>query len=341
MNRLPPALALLLGAACASGPVLDTSQDLVWSQAVEGDLDVFARVKGQQRRLTTTPGSDFAGPVSPDGRTVLVLHSNDQDEAHQESLWAVSLDGLTTTPVAGPSAKLRNPRWLPDGSVVYESDAQSFRDLYSAVPGQPPTRLTASPHGCFEPAVSAAGGVAGGPHHAVVHVCSGADPDLWTVPSTGGAHRVLLQRTGEDIAPAVALDGTVAWLASEKGRLGVWAMAADGTGVHPVWTSPDPAAQVVPEQGLHWSPDGARLALVVRDGDGVAGVRVLQMPSGKLALSITGELPDWTAGGALLFTHEDAAGLGVFRLDDPGGAVRLTAPGGWLGRGIPRGHAQR
>jgi Tol biopolymer transport system component len=321
------AAAALAGAllGCTSGPSLDRTTPLVWTAQAGGDSEVFARVDGTDHRLTKRLGSDFAGPVSPDGQRVLVIHSNDQETGHEEQLWAHPLPGQVARPLAVSTVatKVRSPTWAPDGSVVYESDAESFRDLYRATPGQPPARLTRSPHGCYEPTVAG---------EVVVHVCSGSDPDLWTVPLAGGPARPLLRREGEDLAPTVSPDGVlVAFLAGSQGRLSLWTVGLDGTGAQERWRSPLPQERIVAEQGLVWSPDGARIALVVRDGDGKPGVRVVDWRTGAEVLRVAGELPRWTAKGQLIWTHEDGAGLGVFRLDEPGGPVRLTAPGGWLG----------
>lgn len=326
MRRQATAAALVgaLG-GCSPGPSLDRTTPLVWTAEAGGDTEVFARVDGTDHRLTQRPGSDYAGPVSPDGAWVLVIHSNDQETGHEERLWAHPLPGQQARPLAvsAVASKVRNPTWAPDGSVVYESDAESFRDLYRAVPGQPPVRLTRSPHGCFEP--SARGAL-------VVHVCSGSDPDLWVVPLEGGTARPLLRRTGEDLAPTVSQDGLmVAFLAGSQGRLSLWTVGLDSTGAQERWTSPLPQERIVAEQGLAWSPDGQRIALVVRDGDGKPGVRLVDWQAGTELLRVAGELPRWSAAGQLLWTHDDGAGVGVFRLDEPGGPVRLTAAGGWLG----------
>lgn len=263
--------------------------------------------------------------MAPDQRALLVLHSNDREAGHREQLWWQPLDGGAPVALSAPAAKVRGPAWAGPAAVVYASDAQSFSDLYRAAPGQDPVRLTASPHGCFEPSVGAG---------LVVHTCSGAtDPELWVVSLAGGDHRQLLARPGEDLAPAVSPDGRqVAFLGGGDGRLALWTVGIDGTGARRRWQSPVEGERVVPSQGLAWAPGGGRLALVVRDGDGAPGIRVVDLAKDAVVLSIPGEFPAWTGDGRLTFTHEDGGGLGVFRLDDPGGAVRLTAPGGWLGR---------
>ena len=90
------------------------------------------------------------------------------DQGHLEQLVVVGSGASAGADPAAPAVlrrvgpvaeKLRHPQVGPDGhTVVFESSARSFRDLYRLDLTGPhdatPVRLTDSPHGNFEPALA-------------------------------------------------------------------------------------------------------------------------------------------------------------------------------------------
>ena len=332
MTRRLPALGAALAWACCEpeAPPPVPGPDLAWSQLVGGDLEVFARRDGVTQRLTTREGADFAGPVAPDGGGLVVIHSAQDGDVLRQQLWLHPLDGGAPVALSEVAPLVRNPRWAPSGeAVVYESSRDSFRDLYRATRDGVVTRLSRSPHGCFEPAPLGDG-------ETVIAPCSGQDVDLYRL--SGGAVPVgpLLVRQGEDGAPALSPDGaTVAFLAAEGARVALHRLRLSDLQHRRVW-APDDTRRLVPDQSLVWSPDGGRVAAVTRGEDGDAAVVVVESDTGAVVAQEAGDLPAFTDDGALMVTHEDADGQGIFRVDPATGSrARVAPPGAWLGRPLP------
>jgi Tol biopolymer transport system component len=324
-----PALAAALAGACRTpdAPPTAPGPDLAWSQLVGDDLEVFARRDGVTQRLTTREGADFAGPVAPDGASLVVIHSAQDGDVLRQQLWLHPLDGGAPVALSEVAPLVRSPRWAPSGdAVVYESSRDSFRDLYRATRDGGVTRISRSPHGCFEPAPLGDGAT-------VIAPCSGQDVDLYRL--SGGATPVgpLLTRAGEDGAPALSPDGaTVAFLAAEGPRVALHRLRLADLQHRRVWAPAD-TRRLVPDQGLVWSADGSRIAAVTRGEDGDAAVVVVEADTGAVVAQTAGDLPAFTADGALLVTHEDDDGQGIFRVDpSTGSRARVAPPGAWLGR---------
>ena len=291
------------------------------------DLEVFARQGGVIRQLTRREGADFAGPPAPQGDALVVIHSAQDGDLLRQQLWLHPLDGSGPVALSEVAPLVRNPRWAPTGdAVVYESSRDSFRDLYRATRDGAVTRLSRAPHGCFEPAPIGDG-------ESVIAPCSGNDVDLYRLSDGAVPVGPLLARAGEDGAPALSPDGaTVAFLAAEGPRVELHSLHLTTLQHRRVW-APDETHRLVPDQGLVWSPDGAHLAAVTRSEDGDAAVVVIDADTGAVVTKSAGDLPAFDAGGALLVTHEDTDGQGIFHVDLATGArTRVAPPGAWLGR---------
>lgn len=78
---------------------------------------------GAVRQLNDDPASqEYAGPVSPDGTTLLVLSNRDG----QVNLYALTLDTLSWTKLTDFSAPVAAPHWSPDGRrIVFSANTTS------------------------------------------------------------------------------------------------------------------------------------------------------------------------------------------------------------------------
>jgi len=301
---------------------------------------------GKPTQLSPLDGAQwFSGPVSPTGDRMAWLRSEDgPGDAHLEQLVVVGDDGM---PHRGPAARaVRNPAWSPDGRhIVVESSELGFRDIvvWDGAMGTP-RALTAVKAGCFEPRYSGDG-------RQVAMVCSGQDLDLRVIPAdTESPHTDpprVLERAGEDIRPSPhPREAAVAFAAALDGRLGVWTANLDGTGAGPAWAGSE-GAELVPEQGLHWSADGGQLAVVVRLQGGQPQVRLLSWHGGELrgpateallpgvVAGLGQESPTWLSDGTLLLTVDQGGNADVWRVDPKTGAYEVWADGvgtDWLPR---------
>lgn len=109
----------------ADGSTLFTSGDTLWDiPSVHQTRDIYAvaRDGGTPRRLTTNPGSEYAPAVSPDGRWLAFLHTQETGAELDVMVVAISPDGsfqgaprnLTDKWSLNPGA----PEWTPDGRSI-------------------------------------------------------------------------------------------------------------------------------------------------------------------------------------------------------------------------------
>lgn len=325
---------------------------LVWATDADGPLSVWAKAAPNADAERISPEDDaswFPGPVGAQSQMVLTRAEDGPGEHHVEQLWVRTYDGILT-PASPVARAVRNPRWAADGSLVFGSSENSFRDIYRSVPGGGVVRLTNHPPGCFEPDVWVEN---------VVMACSGADVDLRWVPlssesgAVDAAPAVWMVRKGEDMRPTVHPNGgSLAFVAGQDSRLALWMARADARGAGPVWF-PEPDEEIVPEQGLAWSPDGRLLALVVRRQGGQPEVRVLAVvdADGQFATTalprapwmVRSETPVWAPDGTLFVTHDEGRNADVVRVDVQTGQVETWASTDaleWLPRVWPRAVSQ-
>ncbi|HUF60034.1 MAG TPA: hypothetical protein VMR89_11245 [Actinomycetota bacterium] len=190
-----------------------------------------------------------------------------------------------------------NPRWLPDGQIVFQGRdrlSELVGDLYLLDPptgvSTKLTDLTApnSPHWFMSASVRPDGQVIlfnlpRGPY---------ADQtwDLWTIPASGGEPTLLRREAAHgSYSPT---DSTIAYLQRPGfdlesydeshgfGAGAIWLADADGS---------DPRMLVGGElYWPRWSPDGTRIAYV-----DAGGVYVVDVATGDTSRVIDGEAPDW------------------------------------------------
>ena len=329
-------------------PLPPLAGQLVWATDAHGALSVWAKSAPDAVPVRLSPddgASWFPGPVGAQSQMALTRAEDGPGEHHWEQLWVRSADGILT-PASPPARAVRHPRWVADGSLVFGSSENSFRDIYRSVPGGGVLRLTNHPPGCFEPDIWGEN---------VVMACSGADVDLRWVALASDVGKevqepaVWVQRIGEDMCPTVHPSGTsLAFVAGQDARLSLWMARLDAKGAGPVW-SPAPDEDIVPEQGLAWSPDGRALALVVRRQGGQPEVRVLTVvdANGQFATTalprapwmVGSETPVWAPDGTLFVTHDEGRNADIVRVDVQTGQVEVWASSEaleWLPRVWPR-----
>ena len=306
----------------------------------DGQAEVYAvpPAGGKARRLTEAPSQDYPAAPLPDGSAVLAVSVTGQEQAQQERLVLLPLDGGAARTLGPVSARVRSPAWAPDGSwLVFESDSASFRDLYRInADGSGLVRLTDDPQGNFEPAVS--------PDGRWIAFASSRDGDaeIYVMRADGGEPRRLTAFHRDDWAPAWSPDGaTLAFLSSREGADRVFLVDADGTDVRRLDVAA--ADTSLAEADPAWSPDGRRIALVVRDRAGGARLAVAEVGSGAWSY-VTGEderasQPAWSPDGRHLAYVAERGGdadLRIVRADGTASAPLVRSPGpDWLPRWIP------
>lgn len=292
--------------------------------------------RGQPSRLEHLRA--FPGPADPLGAAwLVVVHEEDPvSHASSEYLKTGPLDPASLAWGFGASHKatlVRNPVWSPDGTfLVFESSANSFRDLYRFERTGGLTRLTDAPHGSFEPAIS--------PNGLTLAFGSSRDgnAEIYTQPLAGGPARRLTENIADDRAPSWRPDGArLGWLATRDGHAQLWTMAPDGTDAAPLREGAT--------EDLHfaWSPDGRFLAIATKTAtndvdllvyDAVRGLQI-----GAFEEPGVEEQPAWSADSRWLAFAATRGGNTDLYLAHPDGTDlrRLTTDPGpdWLPRWVP------
>ncbi|MFL5541679.1 MAG: TolB family protein, partial [Longimicrobiaceae bacterium] len=225
---------------------------------------------------------------------------------------------------------------------VFESDRESFRDLYRIdADGSGLRRLTENREGNFDPAVSPDG-------RWIAFVSSrDGDAEIYVMRADGGGERRLTAFHRDDWGPRWSPDGrTLAFLSNREGADRVFLVSPDGTGLRKLSAGTDSAgtdsaAAPWQEADPAWSPDGTHIALTRHLRPGESHVRIVDVRTGG-AREVRGaeaaSQPAWSPDGRhLAFTAGSAgdAELWIARADGSH-ATRITHSNGadWLPRWV-------
>lgn len=317
-------------------------------------ISLVAASGGELRSLALAGQSSFPAAVSPDGRTLLLLSSEPLAQGKTSDRFAlIELDGSGEVmgeprPIGPEGAALRNPAWSPDGSwLVFESDAQSFRDLYRFdLAAGTALRLTHDVEGNFEPAVSPDG-------QSIAFVSSrDGNAELYSMTADGGAPRRLTDSRGDDSQPVWSPDGRmIAFTSGRDPARGhdAFMLELESGSVTPIvrdGSRTEPALV----RDLAFSPSGARLAFTeLVSARGTAAIVVVELGTGEvLARSDAAgagdpnpgvdEQPSWSPDGEwLVFARSHAGRSDIARMRADGSEVALLTAGDgvhWLPRWI-------
>ncbi|WP_044890313.1 TolB family protein [Myxococcus hansupus] len=299
-----------------------------------GQKDVWkVSPEGVETRLTDAEEDEFPGPLSPDGKSLVVITATEVEGLHRSQIRVMPLDGKgPAVPLHAPRARARNVSWAPDGTwLVAESDAEGFSDVVKLVPreGVPEVRLTQVPQGCFEPQISPDG-------KEVAYVCSReGDPEIYVAKADGSGEERLTHFHMEDRQPKWSPDGVWLVLVSDRERKDrLFFLRRDGSEMRPV-SGEHYAGE---EREAAWSPDGKRLAYVTRTPEGLARIWVVPLAGGAPVALTDGkhrdDMPAWSPDGkylAYVSEREGNADVYLMRADGTG-QTRLTSAKGadWL-----------
>ncbi|HEV8303432.1 MAG TPA: hypothetical protein VGQ25_00610 [Gemmatimonadales bacterium] len=212
-----------LGPACPPRP--DYSLGYVWALY---DYDLYVADSGGRgtRRLTTNPGYDAEGTLSPDGSTIVFTSLRDGDL----DIYTMRIDGTNLRRLTHTLGYDGGPFFSPDGKqIVYRAwhpeTAQDSADFVSLLRQNlvRPTRM-----------------------------------EIWIMDADGGHQRQVTSLGGASFAPYVHPDGRRIIFASNyrnprSRNFDLYLVNLDGTGLAQVTTSPEFDAFPM------FSPDGRRL----------------------------------------------------------------------------------
>jgi dipeptidyl aminopeptidase/acylaminoacyl peptidase len=256
----------------------------------DGNKEVYVvRPSGEgERRLTRTLLDSYITTIAPDGSGVLGIEVEEAGGNRYEQLVFHPVPRGTARPVGGRHPYSRSAAWSADGEwIVFESAQASFRDLYRIrLDGTGEQRLTDNREGNFEPVIS--------PDGAWVAFGSSRDQnaEIYRMRLDGSEEtRLTTVPRHDDFFPQWSPDGThLAFASTRDGDERIFVMRADGGGQRRL-TRPDTISDIA-EQQPGWSPDGRRIAYIVRQRGRGSRVRITEVASGA-----TREVPGGSEGG--------------------------------------------
>ena len=288
-RRDTPRSVAAVSAAQSLAPDVGEPQGLLtFISERSGSRDVYViRADGRDERpLATGPAAEYNGPSTPDGTHVLVTSAEGEQQwfslvplpgpADRPDARADAVPGAQPAPAATPAAipigprrgSLLGPRFSADGSRIYfESESTGYRDLFSLNRSDGKiTQLTSNPEGNYAPALSPSG--------TEIAFVSSRDrvAELYLMPAAGGPARRLTTTARDEWQPEWAPQG--GWLVFGSDRDGAdrlyllptadaeHAKSPSGDDAHRVSTRGGEVDTV--EQQARFSPDGRRLAYIVR-----------------------------------------------------------------------------
>ena len=240
--------------------------EIVFSIPLETGIDALMAVLPDGtglRRLTPEGRANYRSPdVSPDGRTIVVVHEVRRFEPPSPSVLAtIPIEGGSPTWLTDPGFFV-DPTWSPDGNRIAFAGSPGgpygiyILDLATAesrlVPGTDEINVghpTWSPDG----------------EHIAFAAWDAAEPERWDIYSVrlDGSELTNLTNTREESETMPAWSWTndrIAFVAGGPAEGGLASIAADGTDRQRLWDGENAPHDPV------WSPDGERLAFWVDTG---------------------------------------------------------------------------
>lgn len=321
---------------------------IVFVSEVSGTPAIHRMRSSAAEREPLTHGELSHFPVAPlPGGDLLAIRVEElAADVHREELLRIRPDGALLR-LAEASGRARSPSVAPDGGwMVYESDLESFRDLYRLdFEGGASERLTDNAEGNFEPAISPDG------LRIVFASSRDGNAEIYLMSADGSKQRRLTVDERSDTSPSWSPDGS--WLAFISARDGsqrihlLETKDLDSPGaLQPRRLTGD--RDLLAEAEVAWAPQSDRVALL-GVGDLTTSLWVADIPSGNLRrLTDDGALdqgPCWSPNGEhVAFASNRDGELDIYRVSADGGApTRLTQSKGadWLPRWIPESRSPK
>jgi len=226
----------------------------------------------------------------PDGR-LIAIRSRGDGSPDSEQLVLVAADG-TQTPLGPAAPQVRDPV-AADPSIIAAIQIAGRSELHRIdVATGTATPLTDNKEGNFHPVRLGA--------DAIAFVSSrDGDSELYRMPLAGGSAQRLTAFHKDDWEPVPSPDAqTLAFITDREGPPRVCLIAADGTKFRRLTARTDSELE---EGSPRWSPDGTRIAYVIR-GQGRTQVVVRTVTSGDEAIltpaNASDSEPVWSPDGA-------------------------------------------
>jgi TolB protein len=292
---------------------LPSGAEIAFTSWRDQTVDIFRITASGIENLTNSPYYESFPVWSPDGSQIAFL----SDQEGMQHLYLMKADGSRQRVLAKEILALdQTPVWAPDGQMIAfacVAEQRSTLCLVSPVgewiqimPGEWPSldNMQWSP---TDPVL-------------LFDAISGSGRDIFAYTTYTNQVRNLTNRPGLDYSPAWSPDGRkIAMLSNRNEQPGLYLMNIDGT-------YPRLLLEGNLKGGLHWSPDGQRIAFS-RSAVGGSQLCVWERQHQSLLCSQTnGQSPAWSPDGQYLVFESRRKNHSHLYLSDPEfeQTVRLT-----------------
>ena len=182
------------------------------------DIYVVPAGGGDERRLTSDRGLEYRPTWSADGKQ---LAYNSNRKGNYDLYLMPAAGGESVALTSSPASE--RGFFAPDGKHIgFTRQVGDSLTVWAMQPGEAPRQLTFEGHESIA-AISPDGSLI-----AYLSTRTGR-PDIWVVPTSGGAPRQLTDDIRSDFAPAFSPDGRwIAYISERGGQTDVWIVSVDG-----------------------------------------------------------------------------------------------------------------
>lgn len=299
----------------------------------DGNREVYvieANGKNERRITRSKDTADYNGPLSPDGKELLVTSVETSDAGRPQRFFLYPLDGRPPRPLGPPRSLLRSPVFSSDGRFLFfEGSSTGFREIFRmALDGKTPRPLTSNREGNFQPCLS--------PDGKTLAFVSSRDQvaELYLTDTNGRSPRRITRTERDEWQPVWSPDGKFLLFASDRdGADRLYLQSKDGSTARRLTTEElDPT---VVEESASFSPDGKSVLYVRRQPGQPAKLALVSVAGSRrtfLAENQTGPVsePAFSPDGTqVVFTLGFPDKSGLFLVGSDGKSVRrLTGPDG-------------
>tara|TARA_R110002073_G_scaffold336557_1_gene535458 strand:+ start:58827 stop:59936 length:1110 start_codon:yes stop_codon:yes gene_type:complete len=306
-------------------------------EALSGVLE-FVESRDEKSFLRRmSPGGTLLGQVGERedlfpvaGRHSLAIAAPNREDASEQ---LVFLDGEVIRSIGEEAGQIRNPVVAGDGSfAIYESNIESFRDLYRAeCDTGAQRRLTEDGDGAFDPSLSPDSA------HAVFVTTAAGQADLHIIATDGTSRHPLTETPTNETSPRWSPDGlSIAFSSDADGPERLFVMPAGGGAPKRLTAN---TASDEHEVDPLWSPKGDMLAFLQHNRAGQSELWVGSWPAGK-AWRVSkdaghAKFAEWSPDGRFLWYSEGLDQTDIWAARSDGSEwVRLTqgSSEAWLPR---------